>query len=118
WLIDFGCVLLVFSAVGIKAPPAVGLLVLLGVNVAILIPTAPGNLGALEIGAIAALDLVGVPRAPAGAFAILYHAVQAIPLLIAGLFDLRLALGAGRLPGMLDDAQPQPVPAVVSSRQL
>jgi uncharacterized membrane protein YbhN (UPF0104 family) len=96
WLSDFCCVLLVLMAVGIQVPPAVGLLILLGVNVAILIPATPGNLGALEIGAAAALDLVGVPREAAVAFAILYHAVQAIPLLLVGLADLRLALGARR----------------------
>jgi uncharacterized membrane protein YbhN (UPF0104 family) len=98
WLADLACVMAVFAAVDIDAPIAVGLLVLLGVNVAILLPVTPGNLGALEIGAIAALDLVGVPRAPAVAFAILYHAVQVIPLVAAGLLDLRLALSAAPAP--------------------
>ena len=96
WMSDFTCVLLVLAAVGVKVPPAVGLLILLGVNVAILIPSTPGNVGSLEIGAVAALDLVGVPQAPAMAFAILYHAVQAIPLLAAGLLDIRLLLWARR----------------------
>lgn len=96
WMSDFCCVLLVLVAVGIHVPPAVGLLILLGVNVAILIPATPGNLGSLEIGAAAALDLVGVPREAAVAFAILYHAVQAIPLLLVGLADIRLALGMSR----------------------
>jgi uncharacterized membrane protein YbhN (UPF0104 family) len=76
WMSDFTCVLLVLSAVGVKVPAAVGLLILLGVN--------------------AALDLVGVPQAPAMAFAILYHAVQAIPLLVAGVADIRLLLWARR----------------------
>jgi len=96
WTSDFCCVLFVLVSVGIHVPPAVGLLILLGVNVAILIPATPGNLGSLEIGAAAALDLVGVPREAAFAFAILYHAVQAIPLLLVGLADLRLALGMSR----------------------
>jgi len=96
WMSDFCCVLFVLVAVGIQVPPVVGLLVLLGVNVAILIPATPGNLGSLEIGAAAALDLVGIPREAAFAFAILYHAAQAIPLLLVGLADLRLALGMSR----------------------
>jgi uncharacterized membrane protein YbhN (UPF0104 family) len=96
WLADYTSVLLCLDAVGAHVGPAVGLLVLLGVNVAILVPTTPGNLGALEIGAAAALDLVGVPRPTALAFGILYHAVQALPLLAVGLLDVRFALDASR----------------------
>jgi uncharacterized membrane protein YbhN (UPF0104 family) len=93
---DIGGILLVLRAVGVHVGPAVGMLILLGVNVAILVPATPGNLGSLEIGAMAALDLVGVPAPAAMAFALLYHAEQVIPLLIVGLADARLSFSVQR----------------------
>jgi uncharacterized membrane protein YbhN (UPF0104 family) len=91
---DVTAVLLVLGAVGIHVGLGGALLVHLAVNVAIMVPSTPGNLGSLEIGALAALQLLGVPPAAAMAFALLYHAMQAVPLLVVGLADARLSLGA------------------------
>jgi uncharacterized membrane protein YbhN (UPF0104 family) len=93
---DIAGIWLVLRAVGVHVGLAVPMLILLCVNVAILIPATPGNLGSLEIGAMAALDLVGVPAPAAMAFALLYHAEQVIPLLAVGLADIRLTLTARR----------------------
>jgi hypothetical protein len=60
--------------------------------VAILIPSTPGYIGALEIGALVALDLLGVPRPLGVAFALLYHAMQVVPLVLVGLLDLKPVL--------------------------
>jgi uncharacterized membrane protein YbhN (UPF0104 family) len=93
WACDFASILLVLHAVGVSVPPAGPLLILLGVNVALFVPTTPGNIGAHEVGALVALDILGVPREAATAFALLYHGMQVVPLLAVGLADIRLTLG-------------------------
>jgi len=59
-----------------------------------MVPSTPAQVGALEVGALAALQLLHVDKEPALAFALLYHAAQVLPLIAAGLlFELRLVLG-------------------------
>ena len=83
WLADVTLILVVMRSVGIPLHLEAALLVLLAVNLAIAIPAAPGNLGSLELGAAFALTTVHVSEAPAAAFAILYHGVQIVTLLLA-----------------------------------
>jgi uncharacterized membrane protein YbhN (UPF0104 family) len=102
WIMDIGMVWLVQYGVGIQLPWAAGLLILLTLNLAIAVPSTPGSVGVLELGAIAALRILDVPSEQALAFALLYHGIQVIPLLLAGLFDIRFVLRlqqeAGRHP--------------------
>src|SRR5262249_32664323 len=92
-------VMLVLHAVGIALPLAAGLLILFTLNLAIMLPSTPAQVGALEVGALAALNLLKVPHEPALAFALLYHALQVVPLIAVGLaLELRLVLG--REPGL------------------
>ncbi len=94
WLCDLGQVLLVLHALGIHVPIAAGLLILFTLNLTIAVPSTPAQVGALEVGAIVALELLHVPGEPALAFALLYHALQVVPLIIVGLcLELRLVLG-------------------------
>src|SRR5262249_46787786 len=94
WLADLGEGMLVLYAVDIHLPIAAGLLILFTLNLAITLPSTPAQVGALEVGALAALDLLHVPSEPALAFALLYHALQVLPLIVAGLaLELRLVLG-------------------------
>jgi glycosyltransferase 2 family protein len=83
WLSDVTLILVVMRSVGLPMHLEAALLVLLAVNLAIAIPAAPGNLGSLELGAAFALTTVHVSEAPAAAFAILYHGVQIVTLLLA-----------------------------------
>jgi uncharacterized membrane protein YbhN (UPF0104 family) len=97
WAFDLGEVTCVLYAVGIDLPIAAGLLILFTLNLTIMVPSTPAGVGALELGAIVALDLLHVPRAPALAFALLYHALQVVPIIIVGLsLELRLVLGRDR----------------------
>jgi uncharacterized membrane protein YbhN (UPF0104 family) len=89
WLTDLAVVWLVILALDIDAPPAAGVLILLAVNLAIAIPAAPGGAGTLELGALAAFDLLGLPRSEGLAFGLLYHGVQVLPILTAGIIDGR-----------------------------
>lgn len=97
WLADFAMVTLVLYAVGIDAPAAAGLLILFTTNLTIMVPSTPAQIGALEVGAIAATRLLHIPDEPALAFALLYHALQVLPLLAAGLIlELPLVIGRER----------------------
>jgi uncharacterized membrane protein YbhN (UPF0104 family) len=115
WAADFAMVNLVLYAVGIRVPIASGLLILFTLNLTIAVPSTPAQIGALEVGAIAATDLLGIPREPAFAFALLYHALQVLPLLAAGLaLELPLVLGRERhLPG--DAAEPATTSALAAT---
>lgn len=99
WAADLGEVTAVLYAVGIDLPIAAGLLILFALNLAIMVPSTPAQVGALEAGAGVALDLFHISHEPALAFALLYHLLQVIPLIAAGLlFELRLVLGRDREP--------------------
>jgi uncharacterized membrane protein YbhN (UPF0104 family) len=96
WLIDLAMIHLVLHAVGVDLSFPAGLVVLFAVNVAIAVPSTPAQLGALELGALAGLRLLHAPEAPALAFAVLYHALQVLPILIVSLItDFRLVTHAG-----------------------
>ena len=89
WLLDFACVLAVMRAVGVSAPAASGLLVLLAVNLAIAIPVVPGNLGTFELGAVASLQPFGVSPDLGLAVGLLYHMAQVLPVATLALLDSR-----------------------------
>jgi hypothetical protein len=73
-----------------------------------MVPSTPAQVGALEVGALAALDLLHVGHEQALAFALLYHTLQVIPLIAVGLiFELRLVLGRE------DQGTPEPGPTSV-----
>jgi uncharacterized membrane protein YbhN (UPF0104 family) len=99
WIVDLAEVWLILYAVGIHLPFAAGMLILLTLNLAIMIPSTPGQVGALEFGAIIALRLMKVPDEPALAFALIYHAMQIVPLVLAGLvLDGPMVLGRTKPP--------------------
>jgi uncharacterized membrane protein YbhN (UPF0104 family) len=86
---DLAMIGLCLAAVGISASLAVWGLVLVVVNIAISVPSTPGQLGTLEAGAVGALAVAGVPQSEALAFALLYHAAHFVPITLVGLFELR-----------------------------
>jgi uncharacterized membrane protein YbhN (UPF0104 family) len=89
WIADLAAIWLVIAALGIDAPPAAGMLILLFVNLAVAIPVTPAGAGTLELGALAAFELLGMPRDQGLAFGLLYHAVQVLPMLAAGILTGR-----------------------------
>lgn len=95
WLMDLTEVALVLAAVGVTPTWAMCALILLAINFAISIPATPGNAGALELGASAALNVLGVAGDRAIGFALLYHAMQLIPVIGVGLV---LGRGVVRVP--------------------
>ena len=89
WLLDFVCVVVVMRAVGITAPTALGLLVLLAVNLAITLPVMPANVGTFELAVLAVFTPLGVPTELSLAFALLYHMAQVLPALGLAFLDGR-----------------------------
>jgi uncharacterized membrane protein YbhN (UPF0104 family) len=87
WLADLAVIWLVIWALGVPAPVHAGIVILLTVNLSIAIPAAPANAGTLELGAIAAFDLLGLGRDTGLAFGLVYHSAQVIPILVVGLLD-------------------------------
>jgi uncharacterized membrane protein YbhN (UPF0104 family) len=85
WLADLAMVNLVMYAVGIDLPFGAGLLVLFTLNLTIAVPSTPGQVGALEAGVLAATRLLHIDDARAFAFALLYHVLQILPLLVVAL---------------------------------
>jgi uncharacterized membrane protein YbhN (UPF0104 family) len=85
WLIDLAMIELVLRAVGLSLPFGGSLIVLFTLNIAIALPSTPGQLGALELGALVGLRLLGAPEAESLAFALLYHVLQLVPVVAIGL---------------------------------
>ena len=104
WAADLGEVTAVLYAVDIHLPVAAGLLILFTLNLTILVPSTPAQVGAFEVGALAALDLLHVGHESALAFALLYHGLQVIPTIAAGMIlELRLVLGREGDPAAAQD---------------
>jgi uncharacterized membrane protein YbhN (UPF0104 family) len=82
WSFDLLTIAAVMCSLSLPVQIEAVLLVLLVVNLAVAFPAAPGNLGTFELGAIFALRTLGVPNEEAAAFALLYHGVQIVPLLL------------------------------------
>jgi len=83
-LVDLVSIGLCAVAVGIDAGPAAWCAVLVAVNVAIAVPSAPAQLGVHEAGAVLVLVGLGVDREQALAFALLYHGAHLLPSTLAG----------------------------------
>jgi uncharacterized protein (TIRG00374 family) len=84
WTLELVVLAVALRSVGIALPVPAIVVVLMGINVMLAVPVTPGNLGTLEVGATLALLGFGVAREKALAFAICYHALQSIPLIVLG----------------------------------
>lgn len=94
WIADLLMIWLVAYAVDIQLSIPAGLLILFTLNLAITAPSTPASVGALEVGVLAGTKLLGIADEPAFALALLYHALQIVPLVVVGLaLEWRLVLG-------------------------
>lgn len=81
---DAGILALAAHAVGVHVNLWIAFLVILAIDVALIVPTTPGGLGAFEAAVVGALALVGHAPEHALAFALAYHALQVIPGMLTG----------------------------------
>ncbi len=90
WVLDATKVWIVLYALHIDVPWVAPFVILLTLNLAIVIPSTPGNLGTFEAGAVAGLLVFGVSQELALAFALIHHVTQVVPVLLAGLSGFSL----------------------------
>jgi uncharacterized membrane protein YbhN (UPF0104 family) len=95
-LVDAAMIALCLAALDLRLPLAASPLILLAVTLALTLPSAPAGLGTLEAGAVAALHLLGVDDTRALAFALIYHAIQVVPVTLLGLPGIRAAVAPTR----------------------
>ncbi len=98
WACEMVMVALCARSLGIPVGLALAPVVLLGINLAIAVPSAPASTGPFEGATVVVLTLAGIAKGPALAFALTYHAVQVIPVTLAGLVvasHLGIALSGG-----------------------
>ncbi len=81
---EIAVIALCLESLGLPARLGACILIFVGVNLAIALPAAPANLGALEAGAALTLVALGMPREAALGFALLYHLVQWTSVTLGG----------------------------------
>ena len=99
WLLPATAAWAMLRAVHLALPFGAGWTVLAFVGVGISVPSAPGYVGVFHAAATAALEVFGVPRSTALAYALLYHASALVPITVVGwLYLLRehVSLGEAR----------------------
>lgn len=87
-LLDVAMIALCLRAVAVQLPLLCWILLLLAINLSILVPVTPGQVGVLEAGAVLTLSLLGVGHHEALAFALLYHASHVLPVIALGFMGL------------------------------
>jgi uncharacterized membrane protein YbhN (UPF0104 family) len=92
WAIEIAMLLVCARALGAPMTPALAAVTLLGLNLAIALPSAPASAGPYESAMVVVLTLAGAAKADALGFALLYHAVQVVPVSIVGI----VAFSSGR----------------------
>jgi uncharacterized protein (TIRG00374 family) len=99
WSCEICMILVCTRAIGLSVGPVVAVTALLGVNLAIALPSAPASAGPFESAMVVVLTLAGLGKAEALAFALVYHVVQVVPVTVAGLAVLsRTGLTLGGAP--------------------
>lgn len=85
WGIELSMIYILLISFGISAPLWTPILLIVGVNLAILIPATSGSFGPYEFAIIVVLGLFSVPKETAIAFAITLHFLEIVFVLLAGL---------------------------------
>jgi uncharacterized protein (TIRG00374 family) len=85
WACEIAMVVVCARAIQLRVTPDLAIVILLGINLALALPSTPASVGPFEGGVVLVLTLAGWAKGPALAFALLYHAVQVVPVTVAGL---------------------------------
>jgi glycosyltransferase 2 family protein len=102
WVVSAAGVEASFRAFTLDLPPYASFLLLGTIAVALVLPSAPGYVGPLQVGTVQGLALVGVARETALSLSIVYHLCNYIPITLVGLAylsALNLTLGELRTAG-------------------
>lgn len=88
--VDIAMLGMCLYGVGIHVGAVGWLLVFLTVNMAIVVPSTPGQIGVHEAGTVLVLSALGIEPNVALAGALIYHAVHVVPTTVFGLICLRM----------------------------
>ncbi|MDI6742156.1 MAG: lysylphosphatidylglycerol synthase transmembrane domain-containing protein [Smithella sp.] len=84
WLVDVAAIYTLFLAFGFDLPLMASFVLMIFLIVGIAIPTAPGYIGTWHLACVLALNLFGLPKAEALSFAIVYHFLSMIIVVVLG----------------------------------
>jgi glycosyltransferase 2 family protein len=84
WVIQVVMVKYTADALNISLDLVASCVVLFIVNIGLIIPIAPGNIGTFQFFGILALSLFSVPKPQALLFSIIFQVIQGIPVIIGG----------------------------------
>ena len=82
WGSELVMLLLFQQAFHLEPSVRMALLTLVGINVALIIPTLPGHFGTYEAGVTMALVMCGAPRDVAVMYALTYHLSHVVPVAV------------------------------------
>jgi hypothetical protein len=88
WVLIAGCNLISLVALNVDVPLAAAILVLACTVLALLLPTAPGYVGAIQIAYVLALAPFGVSATEAVAASLFFHALSFASVVLAGWYYL------------------------------
>jgi uncharacterized membrane protein YbhN (UPF0104 family) len=115
WGLEIVMIVVCARALQLPIRPALAAVILLGINVALAVPSSPAGAGAFEGAVVVVLTLGGLAKSPAVAFALLYHLIQVVPVTLAGgLVVWRAGLTLDRLRVPAFD-QTSPVTSAIAS---
>lgn len=109
WFVQLGMIYMTQVAFGVSLPFWSALLVLIAVNLAIIVPSAPAQLGTFELACVLAYTSMGLDKGTALLIGATYHLMQIIPITITGgLFIMVNQLRFARRRDLSADIQAQP----------
>jgi hypothetical protein len=82
WGSEIGMLLLFQQAFHLEPSFRTAVLTLVGINVAVVIPTLPGHFGTYEAGITMALVMCGAPRDVAVLYALTFHLSHVVPVAV------------------------------------
>lgn len=86
WVIQAVMLKIIEMGYGLDLSWSSTLFVMVAINLGTALPSAPGNLGTLELAAVLGYTFVGLDKATALGIGIYFHFLQAIPITFVGLF--------------------------------
>jgi glycosyltransferase 2 family protein len=96
WLVLAACFWLVLLGFDLDLPASAGLLAVIAGGLSLIVPSAPAAVGVFEAATIVALGAYGVPQTHALSYALVVHALNVLPFVVAGLLVLNLQRGVLR----------------------
>ena len=85
WLVNTVTVYLMLLAFNIEVTPIVAAVLVVGTNLSMAVPAAPGYVGTFEAAVVGVLVALGQPKDVSQSFAIIYHFVGLVPVALIGL---------------------------------